>query len=149
MVRPNAPAVYQQRMIIGRTEKDVLAELRRRSLAGELHSAAPVISPITQGPHAGRYAVPVYLRAVETPARRPIWRKVAAASAGVLLLAGLTGWLLSTLSGTALIILMIVALAMLVRRVQRTIITKTTMRARRTHGAVTVTTTTTTRITVR
>lgn len=134
MVRPNTPAVYQQRMIIGRTEKDVLAELRRRSLSGELHSAAPVISPITQGPHAGRYAVPVYLRAVETPRRRPIWRKAAAAGAGVLLLAGLTGWALSTLSGTALVILMIVALIMLIRRVQRT---------------VTVTTTTTTRITVR
>lgn len=135
MVRPSTPAVYQQRMIIGRSQRDVLAELRRRSLAGELHSAGDGIQVITRGPHAGSYAIPVYLRTIErATARPPIWRKVAGVAAGALLLAGLVGWLLSTLSGVALIALMLAALGLLARRVRRT---------------VTVSTTTTTKITVR
>lgn len=136
MARPNVPAVYQQRMIVGKNEKAVLAELRRRSLAGELHSAAPAIRPITQGPHAGSYAIPVYLRAAQ-PARErhaPAWRRVAYAAAAALTLAGLVGWVLSTLSGAALAALMIVALLLLINRVRRT---------------TTVTTTVTTKVTIR
>lgn len=129
-----SPAIYQQRMIVGPSPKAVLAELRRRQQAGELHSAGPEIRPITQGAHAGQYAVPVYLRTVEQR-RRPVWRAAAGILAGVLLLAALVWWVLTTLSGLALAALLLVVLALFSRRVAR--------------RHVTVTTTTTTRVGVR
>lgn len=134
MARPRGGvALYQQKMIIGKTEGQVLDVLRRRQKAGELLYCGPEVRIITRGPHAGEYGIPVYLRVVE-PAPRPVWKPVLGVLAVAALLGGLIWWVLSTLSGASLVALMVTALLLLAKRVHRT---------------MTVTTTTTTKVTVR
>lgn len=127
---------YLPSVIVGTSRNEVLRELRRRSAAGELHSAGPGIEPILRGPHAGQYAIPVYLRAVQRPRRSPVRRIVACTVIGVIVAGTLIWWVLSTLSATALAALLI------------TLLVTFSYGARRA-TRVDVTTTTTTRVTIR
>ena len=129
---------YLPTVLIGTTRDQVLKELRRRSLAGELHSAGPDVVPITRGPHAGHYAIPVYLRTVQR--EQPSWivrhRVAVVTTTVVATLAAGVWWVLSTLSAVALAALLVGSLVAFVCGVHRA-------------TRVQVTTTTTTRVTVR
>lgn len=130
-----APATYRPTALVARTPELVLKDLRRRALAGEVHSAGPHVRMITTGPHVGQYAMPVMLRIVER--RKSKTPLVIACTASALTLFGLAGWVLSSLSGGALAILLVTVLVIFVTGVHRAT------------RKVTVTTTTTTRVTVR
>jgi hypothetical protein len=129
-----AVAVYRQTVLIGRTPDDVMRELRARRRTRELHSSGDEIRPITRGPHAGHYGIPVYLRVVETP-DRPAWPAICVGvSAALVLLAGLLWWVLVTLSATALVTLIVGVLTIFVYGVRRatrvTVVTTTRMTVR-------------------
>jgi hypothetical protein len=86
-----AVATYQRSVLVGTSPANVLKELRRRSLAGDIASAGPSVMPITRGPDIGRYGIPVTLRIVAKPAPASwSWKRVAAGAAlgGVPLAAG-------------------------------------------------------------
>lgn len=96
----NLPAVRQE-TLIGR-KPAVLAELQRRTKQGTVVRAGE-LRLLTQGQHAGQYAIPV-MAVVQAPP--PVWAVRARAAGWVLLgLAALVGslaWLLATLSAAAL-----------------------------------------------
>lgn len=129
-------ATYLPTMLIGTSRDQVLKELRRRSAAGELHSAGPGVVAITRGPHAGHYGIPIYLIATEPRPRSSRRQVVIGVGVTLAALAGLTWWVLSTLSAAALASLLLGILATFMYGVRRA-------------TRVEVVTTTTTRVTVR
>lgn len=136
MSKELVPTTYVPSGLVGATKADVLAELRRRQRAGEIHSAGgpESLQLITRGPHAGQYGIPVLLihapRVSPWPRRRRI---VASVAATVGVLAGLGWWAASTLGAGPLVALLLAVLVLFGRRVY----------ARHGRQEVTVTTTTT------
>lgn len=132
----NGTVLYRPTALLGRTPEAVLKDLRRRTLAGEVYSAGPEVRPVTTGPHVGLYGVPVMLRIAEPRRPRSKWPLAAAVLASAATVVGLGWWVLSSLSGAALAILLTAVLLIFVGGVRRA-------------TRVTVTTTTTTRVTMR
>lgn len=128
---------YAKAAITGRSRGEVLRRLHAEQRAGRIHSAGNELTLITHGPHAGEYAVPVLLIANPRPGS-PRWARVCIAVGGVLLalavVVGLLAWLVTSLSGPALVACCVAAVAGLALRV------------RRAHPRVRVTTTTTVEI---
>ena len=109
-----AVALYVPSMVVGTTPDDVFAELRRRCLAGQIHSTGDRARLITDGPHAGSWGIPVYMiRRDALPTRSP-WVRRRRIGYGVLgslvVLAGLGWWVASTLTATALFFLLVTVL---------------------------------------
>lgn len=90
-------------LLIGDTERGVMAELRRRQRRGSIASVHGDLRLLTIGPHAGRYAIPVEL-IPERPS--PRWARVCVAVGTVLLgIAAVIGaliWLIRAMTGAAL-----------------------------------------------
>jgi len=125
-------------VIYGKTQTDVLAELKRLS-RGRTLAQTGTLRLITMGTRAGQYALPVEIIARPAPSR---WRKRAKVTALVLgpagVLFGLGWWSVATLGAApfaALLVAILATLVMLVRstgdrRPSVTVTTKTTVSVR-------------------
>jgi len=116
------PTTYVPTGLVGPTAKAVLAELERRTAAGEIATAGgpDSLRLITRGPHAGMYAIPVLL--IQEPRINP-WPRRRRVAGGVGLtigaLLGLGWWAVATMGAAPLAALLLLLLALFMRRVYR------------------------------
>jgi hypothetical protein len=122
MTKDIVPTTYVPSGLVGKTPKDVLAELERRQRAGEIHAAGGPgsLRLITRGPQAGQYAIPVLL--IREPRINPWPRRRRIASgigAGLGVLLGLGWWAAATLGAAPFVIFLLAVLCAFGQRVYR------------------------------